>query len=116
MRVDADRFWGLMPRRRLGWRDVDEQHCVVLRPRLGEGWLGRWMAGCLSDPYYRIRLDTIGSFVWRACDGETSLSVIAERMRRHFGDSIEPVEERLGRFVQTMQRGRLITGPADNDS
>lgn len=116
MRVDADRFWGLRPRRRLEWRDVDEQHCVVLRPRLGEGRFGRWLAGCLSDPYYRIKLDSIGSFVWRACDGETSLSVIAERMRRHFGDSIEPVEERLGRFVQTMQRGRLITGPADNDS
>ena len=116
MRVDADRFWGLRPRRRLEWRDVDEQHCVVLRPRLGEGRFGRWLAGCLSDPYYRIKLDSIGSFVWRACDGETPLSVIAERMRRHFGDSIEPVEERLGRFVQTMQRGRLITGPADNDS
>ena len=116
MRVDADRFWGLRPRRRLEWRDVDEQHCVVLRPRLGEGRFGRWLAGCLSDPYYRIKLDSIGSFVWRACDGETSLSVIAERMRRHFGDSIEPVEERLGRFVQTMQRGRLITGPGDSDS
>ncbi len=116
MRVDAERFWGLRPRRRLEWRDVDEQHCVVLRPRLGEGRLGRWLAGCLSDPHYRIRLDSIGSFVWRACDGETSLSAIAERMRRNFDDSIEPVEERLGRFVQTMQRGRLITGVGDSDS
>ena len=116
MRVDAERFWGLRPQRRLDWRDVDEQHCVVLRPRLGEGRLGRWLARHLSDPYYRNKLDTIGSFVWRACDGETSLSVIAERQRRHFGDSIEPVEERLGRFVQTMERGRLIRGLGDTDS
>ncbi len=106
--TDAERFWTAQPHRRLEWRESDDGRCVVLRPRLGEGRVGRWLAARLSDPYYRIRLDAVGTFIWKACDGETPLMVIAERMRERFGSEVEPAEERLGKFVQTMFRSRLI--------
>lgn len=113
MPTDAEQFWNANLKRRLEWREDTGGCCIVLRPRLGEGRIGRWVAGHLRDPYYRIRLDAVGSFVWKACDGETSLRVIAEQMRRHFGKEIEPAEHRLGRFVQTMLRSRLITTVVD---
>lgn len=104
----AAAFWNARPRRRLDWRDLDDGRCVVLRPRFGEGRVGRWLASKLGDPCYRIRLDDVGSFIWRACDGETPLTTIAGRLRAGFGERVEPAEERLARFVQSMLRSRMI--------
>ena len=106
---DAVAFWNARPRRRLDWRELDDGRCIVLRPRLGEGRIGRWLASKLGNPCYRIRLDDVGSFIWRACDGETPLTEIAGRLRAGFGERVEPAEERLARFIQSMLRSRMIS-------
>jgi hypothetical protein len=106
--MNAVEFWNALPSRRLNWSQDDDGRCVVLRPKLGEGPVGRWFAARLGDPYYRIRLDEFGTFVWNACDGQTPLTVIVERMRDEFGDRVEPTTERVGRFVQQMLHGRMI--------
>lgn len=104
----ASDCWQTCPRRRLGWREADGGRCVVLRPKFGEGRVGRWLAARLGDPCYRIRLDEVGAFIWRACDGETPLTEMAARLRTKFGARVEPAEERLARFVRTMLRSRMI--------
>ena len=106
--ADATAFWNACPRRRLDWREAEAGRCVVLRPTLGESRAGRWLAARLGNPCYRIRLDDVGSFIWKACDGETSLATIAGRLRDAFGHRVEPAEERLARFVQAMLRSRMI--------
>ena len=95
------------PRRLLDWREEDGR-CVLLRPRLGTSRLGRWLAGLAGDPHYRIRLDEVGTLVWKSCDGRTSLAEIARSMRSRFGDRVEPADERLARFVRRMLKGRMI--------
>lgn len=106
--ADAAAFWNARPRRRLDWREAEDGRCVVLRPTLGEGRAGRWLAARLGNPRYRIRLDDVGSFIWKACDGGTSLEAIAGRLRDAFGARVEPAEERLARFVQAMLRSRMV--------
>lgn len=102
------RFSIVRPRRLLEWREEDGR-CVLLRPRLGASRVGRWVAGLFGDPYYRIRLDEVGSLVWTACDGQTSLAAIATLMRTRFGDRLEPVEQRLAQFVRKMLKGKMLT-------
>ena len=104
----AAAFWNACPRRLLDWRDLDDGRCVVLRPQLGTGRIGRWLASKLGDPCYRIRLDDVGSFIWKACDGKTPLTEMADRLRARFGERVEPAEDRLARFVQSMLRSRMI--------
>jgi len=106
--AEAAAFWNACPRRLLDWRGLDDGRCVVLRPQLGTGRIGRWLASKLGDPCYRIRLDDVGSFIWKACDGETRLTEMADRLRVRFGERVEPAEERLARFVQSMLRSRMI--------
>ena len=106
--ADAAAFWNARPRRRLDWREADDGRCIVLRSRFGEGRLGRWLASKLGDSFYRIRLDDVGTFIWKACDGETPLTEIAGRLRGEFGERVEPAEERLARFVHSMLRSRMI--------
>ena len=100
-------FAGVRPRRLLEWREEDG-HCVLLRPRLGTTRVARWMAGLGGDPHYRIRLDEVGTLVWKACDGRTSLADIVGRMRERFGDRVEPADQRLSRFMRTMLKGRML--------
>ena len=95
------------PRRLLEWREEDGR-CVLLRPRFGTSRPGRWLAGLAGDPCYRIRLDDVGTHVWKSCDGRTSLAEIARSMRSAFGERIEPADERLARFVRRMLKGRMI--------
>ena len=106
--ADAVAFWNARPHRRLSWRELDSGRCLVLRPTFGESRVGRWLAGKLGDPCYCIRLDDVGAFIWKACDGETALTDIADRLRAEFGERVEPAEERLARFVQSMLRSRMI--------
>ena len=106
--ADAAAFWSARPRRLLDWRELDDGRCVVLRPQFGEGRIGRWLASKLGDSFYRIRLDDVGTFIWKACDGETPLTEIAGRLRAEFGARVEPAEERLARFVHSMLRSRMI--------
>ena len=108
MTTDAERFWTARPSRRLEWRELDDGGCLVLRPKFGEHRVGRWLAARLGHPCYRIRLDDVGAFIWKACDGETPLTVMAGRLRDEFGERVEPAEERLARFVQSMLRSRMI--------
>ena len=95
------------PRRLLEWREEDGR-CVLLRPRFGRSRPGRCLAALTGDAHYRIRLDDIGTLVWKACDGRTTLAEIAGAMRSAFGDRVEPADERLARFVSRMLKGRMI--------
>ena len=100
-------FAHVRPRRLLGWCEEDGR-CVLLRPRLGSTRLARWVAGLGADPHYRIRLDEVGTLVWKACDGHTSLADIVMLMQQQFGDRVAPADQRLSRFVRTMLKGKML--------
>lgn len=98
---------GARPRRAAEWREEDGV-AVLLRPKLGRGRLGRRLAACLRDPYYRIRLDDVGTFVWRAANGTTRADQIAGQLRDRFGSRAESAEAQLCRFLRQLRRAGLI--------
>ena len=81
---------------------------IVLRPRFGEGKVGRWLASALGLSPYRIRLDDVGTLVWKNCDGTVSAQEIANKLRDQFGEKVEPAEDRLHHFITQMTRARMI--------
>jgi len=105
-------FAHVRPRRLLEWCEEDGR-CVLLRPRFGTTRAARWVAGLWADPHYRIRLDEVGTLVWKACDGHTSLADIVGRMRERFGDRVEPADQRLSQFMRKMLKGRMIAVDRD---
>ena len=106
--LESDPFWAAVPQRLLEWRETDDGRCVILRPKFGVGRIGRWLGARVGEPHYRIRLDELGTFVWKSCDGERSLAAIAVRLRDHFGPSVEPAEQRVGLFVRKMIRSKVV--------
>jgi len=98
----------LRPRRTREWV-VDEQGQALLTvPRFTNRLLVRWLVPHLSNPEFRVRLDAFGTFVWARCDGTTPVATIADQMLAQFGTKAEPVYDRIGAFLQRLEREGLI--------
>jgi len=72
-------------------------------PRFG-GRVMSWLFGRLNPAPVHFRLDEVGSFVWQAFDGQRSLGQVAEAARAHFGERVEPAEERVATFAAMLRR------------
>jgi hypothetical protein len=94
--------------RRLEWKEEGDGRVVVLRPRFGENKLGRWLVSTFGMTDYSIRLDDIGSAIWKNCDGVATAADISRILRKEFGEEVEPTEQRLKEFITQMIRGRMI--------
>ncbi|HLV01115.1 MAG TPA: PqqD family protein [Acidobacteriota bacterium] len=107
MPVDR-RFLTCRFQRKLEWQELDQKTTIVYRPRFGKNRFGKWLAATLRLSDYRIRLDAIGTLVWKHCDGNTQAATIIESMRYRFGEQVEPAEDRLYDFVMQMRKARMI--------
>lgn len=117
-RADPGRQWDrladvnlldLTPVREAEWKDVDGW-VVLERPPPSRGGL-RGLGDRLSFAMAarRIRLDDMGSCSWKCFDGETTVAETCAVLRERFGASIEPVEDRLGRFVRYLHQDGFLS-------
>jgi len=95
---------------RLGpWQADGGVRVVVERPRPStRGLRGafdhlRWL---MSHP--KIRLDELGSFVWKRMEGGETLAEIAEATTEAFPDRAEGMEQRLALFATALHHQGLI--------
>jgi hypothetical protein len=95
---------------RLGpWRADGDARVVVERPRPStRGLRGafdhlRWL---MAHP--KIRLDELGSFVWKRLDGGETLAEIATATAGAFPDRAEGIEQRLALFATALHHQGLI--------
>ena len=105
---DGRNLLDMMPCRAREWTTASDGRVRVLVPRYGNTSLGRWVARRIGKPHIPVSLDEVGSAIWRACDGSTTVREIARLVSDQFGDKVAPVETRLSRFFSEMERGRLI--------
>lgn len=56
-----------------------------------------------------LKLDALGSFVWRQIDGSITVEELAQRVDREFGEDAAPLYDRLVAFLQILHRNRFIT-------
>lgn len=59
--------------------------------------------------YFRISLDEVGSVVWQQIDGHTRVLDICNKSVDILGDKIQPVEQRVTKFLTTLYEARYIS-------
>lgn len=95
-------------KRTIGWEDGQDNMAILLVPRFRKGPLAKWLQPRLKRPFMRVKLDEIGSFVWKSCDGNKNFKVVAQAMEERFGSKVIPVEERLKQFLITLKKDKFI--------
>jgi hypothetical protein len=98
----------LTPQQRATWEAAENGSVVVLVPRFNHELLVRWLVPRLKNPHIRVKLDKLGSYVWKQCDGRTTVAEIAERLRSEFADSAESAEDRIRTFLLMLEKSDLI--------
>ena len=98
----------LIPERTHEWITTDEGKVKILVPKYGKNAVGAWLARHLQQPYIYIQLDHIGSEVWLACDGNSTVNQIGRQLQQKFGEEIEPVYDRLGLFFKQLEQNKFI--------
>ncbi len=85
---------------------------TLIMPRFRNSFLRRLVEPRLRPErrYFKLRLDDVGSAVWELCDGKRTVREIAETLAARFPDTManQPYE-RLGTFLQQLERGRFIS-------
>ena len=101
-------LWELKPKRNAEWETNAEGNVVVLYPKFRNPLLVKWLLPYLAKPSFKIKLDVLGSAIWKQCDGINPVSHIAISLQQQFGTSIEPIEQRINSFLNHLERGDLI--------
>lgn len=100
-----------IPVRVVPWEEKDGQ--VEIKMQKFDGRLGKWLCRLLRKPNYAmIRLDELGSFIWRRCDGDTTVGEILTALDEEMGDRFdeeEELEKRTFYFFHMLRNRGLVT-------
>jgi hypothetical protein len=99
----------LIPEKNLDWEKQDNGLIVLLKPKFQHPFLKKHILSRLKRPFYRVKLDDVGSFIWMQCDGKTPVKQVAQSLKKEFGEKIEPLYDRLSLFLQHLERNHFIS-------
>jgi hypothetical protein len=97
----------LKPRRLYSSELAEKGRVVILVPQQQNKFV-QWFMPKKNKINDRIKLDILGSFVWNNCDGTKTVKDIAVQMKQEYGKYAEPIDERVGRYVNQLRSNNLI--------
>lgn len=81
---------------------------VLLKPKFKNPFLIKLLQRNRRDNFYKLKLDEIGSACWIKFDDYKSAGIICEELESQFGAQIQPVAERVGKFLLMLKKANLI--------
>ena len=98
----------LIPLQKIKFEESQDGLITLLKPKFRNKFMLKYVLHKLKNPNYKVRLDDFGSFVWKHCDGKTTVQKIGELLKENFKENIDPVYDRLAIFMQTLMRYKFI--------
>lgn len=90
------------------WEELPDGRIAVHKRKFGPA-ASKVLEAFKVPPTLTVKLDTVGSDVWRLLDGRTVGDVLHELQLRHPDE--EDLPERLGKYLSTMVSNELVTLP-----
>jgi hypothetical protein len=81
----------------------------VFVPKFDIKWIDRIMSKIIKSRFFKAKLDEFGTETWLEMDGTKSVQLVSEHLQKKFGDKINPVEERLTKFLSELYKYNFIT-------
>ncbi len=106
---DKINFLELVPKRNYDHETSDKGMINILIPKFTNRFMVENILPRLKHPYMKINLDEFGTEVWLQMDGVRSVGEIADILTKKFGERIQPVEERLTKFLSQLDSHKFIS-------
>lgn len=88
---------------------VDEAGRVtVFEPRFRNPFWNKLLPNKLASRDIKIALDEIGSATWQQINGKQNVLAICAALQNRFGEKINPVEERVTKFISQLFGNKMI--------
>jgi len=98
-----------IPAHNIDWEiNPDNKLIVLKKPKFENNFLKQHLLPRLSNPNFTIKLDEYGSKVWQNIDGQRNVLEIADQLKTLYGESVEPVYERVGKFIISLEKNKFI--------
>jgi hypothetical protein len=81
----------------------------VLVPKFKGDFVKRLFGKSLKSEYIKANLDEFGTATWTFIDGNVNVEQIGKKLVEKFGESIEPVYDRLTQFLTNLHKYKFIT-------
>ena len=81
----------------------------VLVPKFDIKWIDKIMSKIIKSRFFKAKLDEFGTETWLEIDGVKSVQMISNQLSKKFGDKINPVNERLTKFLSELYKNNFIT-------
>ncbi|MEJ5304317.1 MAG: PqqD family protein [Ignavibacteria bacterium] len=101
-------LWELIPIRKFDFEKSENNLITILIPKFTNKFLVRHLMPRLKYPFFKVKLDEIGSAVWLEIDGKKKVGEIAQILEEKFGAKIQPIEERLSKFFTQLKFHQFI--------
>ncbi len=98
----------LIPVRNIKWKTDLQEKVILLKPKFKNPFLVKHLLPRMKHPYFKVKLDEMGSYFWKNCDGKKKIKEIASLHKKKFGDKAEPVLERISLFLQNLEKNNFI--------
>lgn len=82
---------------------------TILIPKFKNKFAVKFIAPKLKSDVIRIKLDEFGSETWKAINGKTTVNELGKHLVNKYGDKINPVYERLTKFLTMLYEQKIIT-------
>jgi hypothetical protein len=99
----------LKPSRNLKWETGEKNEVILSVPKFQNKLLVKYVMPNIKRPYFKIKLDDHGSFIWSLCDGNTTVGKMADKLKEKFGENFDPTYERIGKFVNQLVRDKFLS-------
>jgi hypothetical protein len=93
--------------RKIPWQEKDGR-VVLMAPRFETGFIGRLLRRLIGEGTLPVKLDALGSFVWKQCDGEVPLERIVASLEEAFGEEAENAEARVRMLLAQLYQENWI--------
>lgn len=99
----------LTPKRIYNHEIEDSGKVSVLVPKFKNKFLVNVLMSRLKSPYIKAKLDDFGSLTWMEMDGTKNVQSISQSLTLKFGEKVQPVNERLTKFLTQLYQYNFIT-------
>ena len=87
----------------------DEGKVSLIVPKFKNKKLAKFCIPAAKSEIFSIKLDKLGTAAWLQIDGNKNVKDICEDLQKEMDKEIEPVEERVGKFLSVLYDQRYIT-------